>query len=364
MKLQQNNFQIDVLRPRHLSDELVARWTSWHQSSAALSSPYFHPAFATAVSEVRDDVHVAVVTDESGPAAFFPFQRGRLGFGRPVGGRLSDFHGPITKPGCNIAAGEVISGCNLAAWDFSHLPCAFESFTPYHSKVEPSPYIDLTAGYDAFINDRKAAGSVTVKQTLRKTRKIERELGPLRLEEDVRDPELLRTMMGWKSKQYAATGVSDVFAFDWTRELLENLLAIDDDDFGGRLSVLYAGDALTAIHFGIYSQNVLHYWFPVYDPAYGKYSTGLILLLELARSAAEQGLVRIDLGKGDEEYKHSLGAGSIPVAVGSVEANRWMRSARNCWRNTRGWLKASPLGAPARATAKVLRPVRDWLSFK
>lgn len=364
MKLQLNNHQIEVLRPRQLSDQHVECWTSWHQSSAALSSPYFHPAFTMSVAEVRDDVHVAVVTDEIGPAAFFPFQRGRLGFGRPVGGRLSDFHGPVTKPGSSIVAGDLINGCNLAAWDFSHLPCAFESFTPYHSKVEPSPYIDLTDGYDAFIEDRKSAGSVTVKQTLRKARKIERELGPLRLEEDVREPAMLQMLMEWKSKQYAATGVSDVFAFDWTRELLENLLAIDDKNFGGRLSVLYAGDVLTAIHFGIYSRDVLHYWFPVYDPAYGKYSPGLILLLELAQATADRGQVRIDLGKGDEEYKHSLGAGSIPVAVGSVEANRFMRSARNCWRNTRGWLKTSPLGAPARATAKILRPVRDWLSFK
>jgi CelD/BcsL family acetyltransferase involved in cellulose biosynthesis len=171
-------------------------------------------------------------------------------------------------------------------------------------------------------------------------------------------------MMDWKSNQYRRTGVGDVFAFDWTVALLRRLHETQAADFQGQLSALHAGEHLVAVHFGMRTESVMHYWFPVYDPQFQDYTPGLTLLLEIARDAAEQGLLRLDLGKGTEDYKISMKTAAFDVAAGSVSAGGVMGGVRTCWSRTRNWLKSSPLGAPARASARLVRPVREWLSFR
>jgi len=389
--------RVRVVTPDALTHDEIGQWTQWHcrgprwaspavnirtktitinaeqqadgnsrdaVADGGLDSPYFHPGFTQAVAGIRDDVQVAVLEDEAGTAGFFPFQTGRMGFGQPVGGRLSDFHGAITRPGWHFSPQHLLDGCGLSAWDFSHLPTAQTAFAGHINNRGTSPYIDLTDGYVSYVQAQRKAGSSTIRQTLRKRRKLEREVGPLRFHAHKPDEHLLKTLFEWKSRQYRATGMADVFSFSWTRALLRELMFIREPDFGGQLSVLYAGDELLALHFGMYSRHVLHYWFPVYDPAFGKYSPGLILLLEMARDAAEAGRQRFDLGKGDEDYKHSLGPKGIDVGSGAVENGLILRNVRRCWRNTRTWLKTSTVGAPVRATARLARPLRDWLSFR
>jgi CelD/BcsL family acetyltransferase involved in cellulose biosynthesis len=92
---------------------------------------------------------------------------------------------------------------------------------------------------------------------------------------------------------------------------------------------------------GIRSRDVLHWWFPTYDPAYTKYSVGIILLLRVARAAADEGIVSIDLGKGDALYKERVMTASTPVGEGSIERSAWMR----------------PLGHLRETTVKVIRRI-------
>ena len=84
------------------------------------------------------------------------------------------------------------------------------------------------------------------------------------------------------------------------------------------LSTLHFGDTLVAAHFGLRSGTVLHWWFPVYDPAFAGFAPGWIMLRELAMAAPELGLDRIDLGRGDDEYKRRARTGEIEVAAGDV----------------------------------------------
>ena len=105
----------------------------------------------------------------------------------------------------------------------------------------------------------------------------------------------------------------------WAIQTLRNIRDIETDTFAGMLTTAYAGDQLIAVHFGMRSRDTLHWWFPTYDPAFHKYSPGLLLLLELARRAASEGIVRIDLGRGDERYKTSFASGATMFAEGSIE---------------------------------------------
>ncbi|MFQ5730467.1 MAG: GNAT family N-acetyltransferase [Planctomycetaceae bacterium] len=364
MKRNTNDFRVHVVEPSELGPEELRAWREWCGRDAALQGPYFHPEFMRAVAEVRNDVRVGVLEDTAGLAGFFPFQRTGFRTARPVGGRLSDFHGVVARPGWRWSVCELIRRCGLAAWDFTHLPTTQPAFARHCRVVEASPFLDLSRGFDSYVDERRKLGSRSISQTQRKARKLAREVGPLRFERHVDDGRILRTLMDWKSRQYRRSDISDVFSFPWAAALLKRLHATRHRDFGGQLSALSAGDELVALHFGIYSENVLHYWFPAYDPQFDRYSAGLVLLLEMARDSATRGFARIDLGNGTERYKTSLASGAIGVASGSVESDAMVHAVRRCWRHTRSWLKTSPVGAPARMSARLVRPLREWLSFR
>ena len=86
----------------------------------------------------------------------------------------------------------------------------------------------------------------------------------------------------------------------------------------------------------------LHVWFPAFDPAFARYSPGLILFRELAKAAAARGIRRIDLGKGPERYKVELKTGDVAIAEGSIDTRFAQRWARRAWHGANQWLLASP----------------------
>ena len=126
---------------------------------------------------------------------------------------------------------------------------------------------------------------------------------------DSREVGALRTLMGWKSDQYRRTGRLDRFSQPWIIELLDSLLATRTGGLSGMLSVLYAGEAPAAAHFGLRSGPILAHWFPAYDTRFFRYSPGLIHHLRLAEESAAAGIQLIDLGKGAKQYKETLKSG-------------------------------------------------------
>jgi len=339
-------------------------WSELQRTHTAFDSPYFCPEFALAVAEVRDDVELAVLEEGGEPRGFFPFQRSRRVRGQPVGGRLSDFQGVVADPGLEFSASELLEACRLRTWDFDHLVGAQAAFAPHVRKLEDSPFMDLSRGYEAYAAERKAAGSGELRQVQRKTRKLEREVGALRLEARAGDPELLAQLIAWKRDQYRSTDAIDVFAFDWTGALLERILAAHGESFAGMLSVLYVADRVAAIHFGMFSRGVLHWWFPAYTTELAKHSPGRILLHELAKASSALGIRRIDLGKGSAQYKDGAASGAIELAEGCVDLRRVAGPAGRVWRDFRDRVRAAPLPGVVRNAARKLDQARQRLGFR
>ena len=339
-----------------LTADQLAAWSRFQSADPKLHSPYFRPEFAQAVETVRKDVEVAVLEVDGAPAGFWPFQRTRWNTAKPVGGRMSDFQGVVGQKGLRWNAEELIRGCGLAAWDFDHLLAWQQSFRANHWKTAPSPYMDLSGGFNCY---RSTAHAQTISQALRKRRKLEREIGPLRLEAHTADPSIFKTLIYWKTKQYHSTGASNIFALGWTVALLENIFCQQHESFSGVLTALYAGEQLAAVHFGMRSKHVLHCWFPAYNQSLHRYSPGLVLWIELARSAATLGIRRIDLGKGAEQYKSSLMSGSVDVAEGFVACRPMARFLRHGSRDARALVRSLRLGNLAR----LLRRIHAWQSI-
>lgn len=356
-----------TIRLAKINELSAADWTAWtdiQQSSGAYESPYFRPEFAQAVAAVRSDAEVAVFSQGDETVGFFPFQRGKLNLGKPIGGKLSDYHGPLVRSGVEFDAWELMRACRLAAWDFDHLVTAAPALDSFIKVRGQSPQIDIADGFEAYEQRRREAGSELLQSHSRKTRKLVREVGALSLTFDASgDTEAYELLKSWKSAQYVRTGLTNVFAFPWVLALLERLREHRGEDFAAPLSVLRAGNTIAAVFLALRSRGVLHGWFSAYNQELSAYSPGITLLIQLAREGAAHGVCKIDLGRGDEAYKWSLASGGIEVGEGSISCPSLATWLRNGWRGARDWMERSSLKKTAALPVKWIRPVREWLAY-
>ncbi|RFU87276.1 GNAT family N-acetyltransferase [Streptomyces triticagri] len=314
---------IEVYRPGELTAADRAAWTALQskahlEGAAELANPFLSPEFALAVGRCRRGVRIAVVREDGEPAAFFPYQRTLAGVGRAIGLGVSDCQGLVHRPGFDCDPVELLDACGLAVWEFDHLVHGQRPFAGARAAHFASPVIDVDRGYEAYLAELRARSPKFTRTTLAKERRLGRAAGGTRYVHDERDPAALHTLMEWKSAQYRRTGRSDRFAQPWITRLVEQLFHTRSPSAGGILSVLYAGDRPVAAHFGLRSERVLACWFPAYDPAFAKYSPGLVLHLRMARAAAADGIAHLDLGRGRKEYKDSLKTRDLSVSEGWV----------------------------------------------
>ena len=350
---------VKVIPGRQLPDEIQQWWREAQASSPHIDNPYFCPEFTSLVSSFRDDVYVAVIEDQGAIVGVLPFQRTRWGAGRPAGGPVSDFQGIISRSDIAFDPEWLGRCCRVRFWDFPNVLASQKSFQRWQKQTADSPYIDLTGGFEAYCNQRRASGSHQVRDTQRQAKRITQKVGPLRLEYDVADKEVLKTLFDWKGQQYRASGKYDGLAQGWIPELLHRIHDTKTKHFGGMLSALYAGDNLVAAHFGMRSERVLHWWYPAYNRQFDTYSPGLILCLEIAREASMRGISRIDMGYGVEPYKRGFMNGALQVSQVAVDTTSVARALRGGWELARKLIKATPLAAPARLA---MGPIRRWLS--
>lgn len=346
---------ITTCRAGEMSVDLLATWLLLQQENAALASPFFCPEFTQAASVACGNVEVAVLRDGGQVVGFFPFQRGARNVGLPAGGIFSDYQGLICAQGFECDPRELLKGCRLIAWDFDHLLVSQACFTPFHLYQELSPQIDVSRGYAAYVNERRATGSEQIKKCGNFLRRLEREVGPVRFVAQSTETAPLQQTITWKSRQFRAGGNTDLFAPDWARSMVEIIHARQSVEFAGMLSLLYAGERLVAGHFGMRSRTMWHYWFPAYDPEMARYSPGLILLLKMAEHAPSVGLGIIDMGKGLCLYKERLMSQAVKLAVGSVVRPSLLALRRAARRRLHATVAASPLAGPARRLVRWAR---------
>lgn len=345
--------KVSIVPAEHLPADLVSVWSKLQRSNAALDSPFLRPEYTQLVASVRPGVEVAVLEEGDEPVGFFAYQRERRGIAYPVGHPMCDFQAIIAAESTPVDVEDLMRQCRLRAWHFDHLLVSQHVFHPYLCVTAPSPYLDLSGGFEKYVKDR--GGSQTIKDTMRKGRKAGREVGPVRFEAHTTSAGTLETLIRWKTEFYRRTKVANYLAPAWRIALLERLLTLEGDAFSGRLSTLCFGDHLVSILLSLWSGGVLHNWFPSYDTEFHRYSPGLVHQIELAKRAEALGIRRYDLGKGDERYKFSLMTGATTVAEGSVDLRPVTKIARRQWLRTRDWVRASSMKGPARFLVRNVR---------
>jgi len=346
--------KVRVLSAESLDVRDRGRWSEIRRDVPWLASPFFSPTFTSIVAATRDDVRIAVMEDQGQLLGFFPFQRGRLGAGRPVGSLLSDYHGAIVPPGASWDAKALLRACGLKTWEFHRLVASQAPFEPFHHVRHDSAQLALSDGFDAYMAGRRETHGQTLTRLDRKMRKLEREHGPLHFTLHSADPTDLATLFHWKTDQYLNTGAANILAHGWIREVLRLCHAAQTDDFAGLLSFVSAGDRPVAAHLGMRSGPVFHSWFQAYDPEFAHYSPGLILLVKLAEAAPQANLATIDLGCGSYRFKQTLANRTMALAEGLVDRPSLAATAARGRRSARSLIRRTAMAPRLRRVAKGL----------
>lgn len=366
--------RITIVPPAQMDRPTVDSWAAMLRDSPELDSPFLGPGFASAVAQVRDGVQVAVVQEGARPVGYFAFQRHALGLGAPLAayGRfpvasplgMSDHQAVVTAPGVRIDPLALVRACDLGCWSFDHLIVRDDGFAPFRTAVRESPVIGIASGHDAWAARQRDSGSRLIPELARKRRRLEREVGPVRFETHSANTEHLGTLMALKRDQYRRTGAPDRLGVRWVADLIRLLHATDRPDLAGRLSVLYAGDHVVAVHMGLRSHRTWHWWIPTYDPAFSRHSPGQLLLHEMVRACDEEGIERIDLGAGGARYKDRFATGHVAIATGRVgDLPRPVALASGGLSSLRAGLVRHPMIArPLRGARRTLRRTQSRTS--
>ncbi len=313
--------KVTVVHPVELGPTEWSRWASF-APGPALGSPFLSSEFARVIGEQRDDARVGIIDEGPTTRGYFAFQVDSDRVGRPIGATIADAQAVICDPDWDFDARELVAATSLSCWHFDHLIVSQRQFAPYHRQRHRVPVVDLRAGHQHFLDEVRAHSRDLLAQVGRRRRKLEREVGPVLCEWQSNQPgDDMSQLEQWKSGQYARDATWDRFATPWIAEAVRRLARSRDPGCTGVLTALRAGDRLIAAHFGLLGVDRLSWWFPAYDPEFGRYSPGLILLLSLIGEAAERAVPVIDLGRGEHGYKLRVTPHFSEVAEGCVDAS-------------------------------------------
>jgi CelD/BcsL family acetyltransferase involved in cellulose biosynthesis len=318
-----------IVVPEAMSAGEVAAWQDLCEGVPQLRSAFYSHAFALAAAKAGYRVRVAILENANGIIGFFPFQfrhglAESLGLAERVGEEMSDYFGMLARPTVRVTPAQLLAACRLNCCCFTHLDAWQAGMGLKGEQPEPSPRIEIPPDIETYWQDIKKRDKKFIADTNRCKKKMEKEIGKLTFEfQSVNKSTDFEILIALKRKQYLVTTNSDLFSARNREKLLRNLLYEDSKDCKGVLSVIRAGTKMAALHFGLQCHDVLHYWFPVYDPALKAYAPGRLLLSRLVDISREHGIRVIDLGAGDSEAKRKLANSELTVSRGM-----WSRNAR------------------------------------
>lgn len=328
--------QHETIHSCDLTAQDHAAWRDLCDRDAAYGSPLLGPDFAVRIGRFRTDALVTIWRDADAngvwrPLAFLPHHRrlGALAF--PIGAPLSDYHGPVTVAGFDLA--EALQMAGLSAYRFTSQPLR-SSRQPATGPSGEGFLIELDGTPEAYLEALRERRPKSFKNYRRLGHKIERELGPLRLVASA-DPQVFGQLLDWKQTQLDRTGAFDFLAPTWLRAMLQDLFEDPRHGDGGLMLALYAGDRLLGGHFGLRSGETYHPWIASTDPDLAEWALGHLFLMQAICAMPALGLRVYDLGPSHDHYKRPYARSVRPVIEGiclAAAPGATPRRSESAWR--------------------------------
>ncbi len=351
-----------IITADQLTDRQRSAWNAMRGSNFALASPYFAPEFTDIMAAHRSDTRILVVSRNGTLAGFLPLHLSRSGVARPIGGPLGDHHGFITdQPELDLEAALKSAGFGVFAF---HGALADQTVFLQHCDGPPeiSWVSDLTRGYDAFMAECAAEDAKAMRNIRARLRKLENLDAEVVFRIDDRRPEALEALIEAKRDQYRRTHALDIFVAPWVQASILDLFETREPGLSGLLSTLEIDGQLAAAHFGMRSESVLHYWFPVFWPDHANLGPGLSLYCEMAKTLSQDGIRQIHMGPGDYDFKRRLGNAGFGVVSGQVHRPSLAQAVVALGRGVDRMAQALPLGRVSAWPGKAIRRLDKWAS--
>ncbi len=316
-----------ILRPHELAESEIELWRLFASNDPLLDHPFFSHAFVRAVGRVHPRVFVTVVELGGSVAGFFPFQFSSgltsiLRSGERVGGDLSDRFGIIAGPDLPLDPEQLLRLSGLSSIEYSFLPKNQARFGLVGQRLLQGQQVSLDCNAADFWTDLKKSSRKFTSQVDRNERILASEFGPLSFSFVGDDPNELIKLVEAKRDQHLRTSGEDPLRIPWKLRLLRELMELRDPQCGGVLSTLYAGRHWLASHFGLASQGVFHYWFPVYNIEFARFSPGNVLAKHLLLFALSKGIRYFDLGR-ESDYKSHFRPQTYEFGAGYWHSQNW-----------------------------------------
>jgi CelD/BcsL family acetyltransferase involved in cellulose biosynthesis len=363
---------LDVIRPSALSPEDLTRWRALQAAQPALDSPFLGADWALAVEQAqvgaspgdpRRGIRAVVLRDQDRALGFFSARVGRF-TAMPAGAPMNDYQGLVAEPGGNLDPRALLAALGVSRLDFSQMLCDQAAFAAHMRGAAVAYRIEAPDGYDAYAAERRAAGSGVLKDIDKRRRKLEREVGPVMLTAHSRSTTDFDQLIAWKRRQYCDGAQTDIFETPWTLDLLRLLLESRDPAFGGALFTLHVDDQLAAAQFNLRGRATLHAWIIAHDPAFERYSPGLVLFGEILRWMDQSPFKTLDLGAGDYRFKQQLANAQRQVAHGFVGRPSTASLVRSAQYGVRDAAERLPLGRFSALPGKAMRRMDLWRGLK
>jgi len=346
--------QVELFKPSEMNETFWQAFREMRDADARYDDPFFDPEFARLIGDLRDDTYIAVAFGEglTGPVAFWPLHVRPGGWTRPIGGPFSDWHGPVIRLGLTLDPAEMLKGAGLTGFTAFGM-MAHLSEGHIETRVGAN-MTDLSAGFDAFLENQRQQFPKHFKKIRRMQRNMERDFADITYHIDDQSTEAFDWVMSRKSEQFVRTGKHDVLGPDWAQKMMTRLRRHKSERLSARLSTLRFDGRIAAAEFNLQSDTVMHGWITAFDPEFHYYSPGYMLQHEILRRMPDMGLYTYDAGPGLDYYKKYYCNYQLPVEEGPLRAAEGGRAMPRVLPST--W-RAMEAALPARA-AQIMGKVR------
>lgn len=298
-----STLRAEVLRAQDLTAEDARLWRSFVAMRPELQSPYFDIRYVQAAASAVPQAGVARIWEGARIVGYFPYQI-RSGALQPFGAPLSDYHGIIAPPGYDMPFVELLAATGARRLEFQGWVgpmCPMVRALRLRRRQA-----DTSLGFAHWWQTQDAEHHKFFKNIGRCERNVEKDFGGFAFTWERVTPDVLDWVINIKRDQYRKCGMHDVFDCGWTYAMLSALATLDDADYGLRVGVFRHEGKIVAAEIALADAEQVHLWFPAYDPAYYRYSVGILLAVAMIRHLAPTGIKRFDFGTGGEDYKAPL----------------------------------------------------------
>lgn len=295
-----------------LSPEHRAHWHAIIEDQPLLDGPSFDPDFVCRLGQFIVGARVGILELGGSVVGYVPFAKADGSTAGPI--VMSDYQAVILERGTEAQARDIVRALGLRSMRFDGVPVDHFTIADVHAPQGVSaPRIDISAGYERYVAEMAARGR-SGKKFATNLRLLERDHGDVRLDHGISSDAALSSLLALKGARYGRNGVFE----PWVHSALQAFHGRQVGRIQGQLSVLRAGSQDVAYLFCLKRGGLLYYWFPTFNPAFAKYSPGLLALWMLIRDLPLLGCDRIDMGPGGESYKVQFANQSLCLATAQV----------------------------------------------